>query len=164
MTARIALLCIIAAVITTVQAQPPAPAKKAGPPPPPPKMIAPKAAPAKKVPPPAAAPASGMIVSRAMIALDVVDREPKDTGSVFPPEVNRLYCFTEIKNGAGEEIQHRWYWNDDLINTVPLGIRSDRHRTYSAKTIGRGMVGEWRVAIVRTTNEELLKTVHFQIK
>ncbi|MBN1759326.1 MAG: DUF2914 domain-containing protein [Chitinispirillaceae bacterium] len=161
MTVRTTTLCILAASIVMVQAQPPAPAKMPLPPPPPPAQ---KTTVKKTAPVPKTAPPSGMIVSRASIALDVVDREPKDTGSVFPPQVKRLYCFTEIKNGAGEEIQHRWYWNDDLINTVPLGISSDRHRTYSAKTIVPGMTGEWVVSIVRTTNEEVLKTVHFQVK
>ena len=159
MTIRATTLFVLAALIAMTQAQPPAPAKMPLPPPPAQKSTVKKNAPA-----PGTAPSSGITVSRAGIALDVVDREPRDTGSVFPPQVKRLYCFSEIRNGAGEEIQHRWYWNDDLVNTVPLGIDSERYRTYSAKTIVPGMTGEWMVSIVRTTNEEVLKTIHFQIK
>ena len=177
MSVRIVLCCMFAIMVTTVQALPPPPlpattAKKPVPPPPPPKQkksvkppVVKKVVPARPAPPPSAAPRAGKIhVGRAAIALDVVDREPKDTASVFPPSVERLYCFTEIMDGAGEEIQHRWYWNDKLINSVPLGISSNRYRTYSAKAIIAGMKGEWRVSIVRTTNEEVLKTVHFQVK
>ncbi len=105
-----------------------------------------------------------MKVSRAAIALDIVDREPKDTSTVFPPEVKRLYCFTEITNGEGSEIQHRWYWKDDLLNTVTLKVTSKRFRTYSAKTILPGMVGEWRVAVVDSRNEAVLSMVNFTIK
>jgi hypothetical protein len=80
------------------------------------------------------------MVKRAAIALDVVDREPRDTAPAFPPEVRRLYCFSEIANGNGAEIQHRWYWNDDLLNSVSLPISADRYRTYSANKyrVGHG--------------------------
>jgi len=126
-----------------------------------------KTPPAKKIqstkttPP---APSSGMYVKRAAIALDVENREPRDTATVFPPAVKRLYCFTEIMDGEGEEIQHRWYWNDDLLSAVPLKINSKRYRTYSAKTIVPGMTGEWHVAIVNSKNEEVLQMLKFEIK
>ena len=97
-------------------------AQKAPPPPkgkPAPKMIQPRKKPktvppapkqsappvAKKTKPAPAAPAAkqaaagGMSIKRASIALDVVDRVPQDTGTVFPPEVKRLYCFSEVING-----------------------------------------------------------------
>lgn len=174
MSVRTILCCMIAVLVTAVQALPPPPppattSKKPAPPPPVQKKsvkqpAAKKVVPKKTAPPSPAAQATKMYVNRAAIALEVIDHEPKDTASVFPPSVERLYCFTEIKKGAGEEIQHRWYWNDKLVNTVPLGISSDRYRTYSAKAIIPGMEGEWRVSIVRTTNEEVLETVHFQVK
>lgn len=123
---------------------------------------------------PAAAPAaqntikqntSGMSISRASIALSIKDLEPESTGDTFPPEVNRLYCFSHVKNAPeSAEIEHRWYWNDDLIGSIPLAVKSVNFRTYSAKTIPAGMVGDWRVAIVNTKNEDVLKMLHFTIK
>ena len=123
-----------------------------------------KQLPASPAPQTAETPSGKMSVKQAVIALDVVDREPRDTGSVFPPGVKRLYCFTEIVDGEGEEIQHRWYWNDDMISAVPLKVSAHRYRTYSAKSIADGMVGEWRVAIVNSKNEEVLKTIKFWVK
>ena len=166
----------LAVLVITAQAQAPATSKQ------PAGTKSPAAVTAQKQSPAAATPAAatvpkpaptvstspqqpgGMIVKRAAIALDIVDREPKDTGTVFPPEVRRLYCFTEIGNGEGQEIQHRWYWNDDLLNTVSLKITSNRYRTYSAKTIAPGMVGEWRVAVVDSRNEAVLQMVNFTVK
>jgi hypothetical protein len=107
---------------------------------------------------------STITVNRSAIALDIVDREPRDTGTVFPPEVKRLYCFSEIGNGEGETIEHRWYWNDAMLNSVSLGVTSNRHRTYSAKTIPATMTGEWQVAIVNSKNDEVLQMVRFTIK
>jgi hypothetical protein len=124
---------------------------------------APPAKPAAVQPAPAAV-SGDMVVSRSAIALDIVEHEPVDTSTSFPPTVKRLYCFTEIKNGDGREIEHRWYWNDDMLNSVSLGITSNRHRTYSAKTIVPGMVGEWRVAVVDKKNDAVLKMINFTVK
>lgn len=103
-------------------------------------------------------------VSRSAIALDIENREPMDTATSFPTEVKRLYCFTEIKNGAGHEIQHRWYWNDEMLSAISLQISSNRFRTHSIKTILPNMGGDWRVAIVDSKNESVLKMLKFNIK
>lgn len=108
---------------------------------------------------------SELTVSRAAIALNINNLEPENAGDTFPPEVKRLYCFTHIKGSSGtSEIQHRWYWNDDLIGTINLPVKSPNYRTYSAKTIPAGMVGEWMVAIVDSKNEEILKMLKIYIK
>ncbi|NLD98368.1 MAG: DUF2914 domain-containing protein, partial [Fibrobacter sp.] len=83
----------------------------------------------------------------------------------FPTEVKRLFCFSQIRGAVEpEEIQHRWYWNDDLLSSVSLKITTANFRTYSAKTIPNGMTGNWRVVIVNSKNEEILKTLNFTIK
>ncbi|MBN1307436.1 MAG: DUF2914 domain-containing protein [Chitinispirillaceae bacterium] len=162
MYTRTSIVGLLAALFATSLAQSPSPAPQSqSAPARPATAVSNKAAPAVSTP---AAQTGVMAVKRAAIALDIVDREPRDTGTVFPPEVKRLYCFTEIGNGEGREIQHRWYWNDDLINTVSLNVTSNRHRTYSAKTIPAGMTGEWRVAIVDSRNEAVLHMVNFTVK
>lgn len=151
MVARVISGCFLAFLITSAQSQTTTPAKASAAP-----------APATLSAP---SPQPGtMFVSRSAISLDIEEHEPRDTATSFPPEVKRLYCFTEIKNGEGQEIQHRWYWNDDMLNSVPLKITSNRHRTYSAKTIVPGMVGEWRVAVIDSRNEAVLKMVNFTVK
>jgi hypothetical protein len=104
-------------------------------------------------------------VDRLAICLNIKDNEPDVIDSIFPPEVKRLYCFTSIK-GASEmsEIQHRWYYNDELQSTITLKIGSASWRTYSAKSISSVYTGEWIVAIVNSKNEEVIKTVKFFIK
>lgn len=108
---------------------------------------------------------SKVSVDRLAICLNIKDNEPDVIDSVFPPQVKRLYCFTSIK-GASEisEIQHRWYYNDDLQSAVTLKIGSSSWRTFSAKSIPSVYTGEWMVAIVNSKNEEVIKTVKFFIK
>lgn len=104
-------------------------------------------------------------VDRMAICLDIKENEPDVIDSVFPPEVKRLYCFTAIKGaGVNNEIQHRWYYNDELQASVSLKINSPSWRTYSAKSIPSVYTGEWIVAVVNSKNEEVIKTCKFHIK
>jgi hypothetical protein len=108
---------------------------------------------------------SGITISRAVICMDVNEHEPEEPGDQFPPNVKRLYCFTEIKSsGEPMEIQHRWYWKDELMSTIPLTIKSARFRTFTAKSIPSYAIGDWRVAIVNSHNEETLQIIKFEIK
>jgi hypothetical protein len=108
---------------------------------------------------------SPMKVHRAVITLNVEENEPDVVDTIFPPEVKRLYCYSHITGASTpSEIQHRWYWNDDLQSSIPLKVNSASWRTYSAKSISPVCTGEWLVSIVDTKNEAVLKTIRFFIK
>jgi len=107
-------------------------------------------------------PSSSLSISKAVIALNVNDLEPENIADTFPAEVHRLFCFTQIK-GATEpaEIQHRWYWKDELMGTVSLPIKPGNFRTYSSKSIPLGLTGDWRVSVVDPKDESIIGTVKF---
>jgi hypothetical protein len=108
---------------------------------------------------------SNLQVARGVIALNIVENEPENPGTEFPPEVKRLFCFTQIKGGSPDDvIEHRWYWQEDLMNTVSLNIKSSSWRTHSVKTIPQGFSGEWRVAVVDTKSDAVLQTIKFMVK
>ena len=129
-----------------------------------PAQNAPAATPATASPAPAAA--SGLSVADASIAIGLEEYQPIEPGDLFPATIKQLYCYSRIKGAQDSmEIQHRWYWNDDLITTIPLKVKSSNWRTYSIKNIHPGMTGEWVVAIVNAKNaEEVLETLKFTIK
>jgi hypothetical protein len=132
-----------------------------------PSQSAPAPAPAeKKIATTAGPSTSGLSVTEASIALGLEEYEPVNPGEKFPADVGRLYCYSRIKGATDSmEIQHRWYWNDDLITTIPLKVKSNNWRTYSIKTIIPGMTGEWMVAIVNAQKEEeVLQTLKFTIQ
>ena len=168
------LICILAFLFVIVHAQKTTP-PSAGPKPAP-RMIQPKKkpskikkvkapAPAAKKAPPKAAPAGGkMEVRKAVIAREIVDRVPKDDGTEFSADVQRLYCFTEIINGTDGEIRHRWFFNNKKVSEVSLKIKSDRYRTYSSKTIIPEMAGAWKVDIIDAADESLLHSLEFTVK
>ena len=122
--------------------------------------------PAPNAPAATPAPASGLSVAEASIAIGLEEYQPIEPGEVFPATVKQLYCYSRIKGAQDSmEIQHRWYWNDDLITSIPLKVKSNNWRTYSIKNILPGMTGEWVVAIVNAKNsEEVLKTLKFTLQ
>jgi hypothetical protein len=112
-----------------------------------------------------AADGSGLVVTRSAVATDLEENEPVHAAETFPADVKRLYCFSQVKGAKDSaEIEHRWYWNDRLISSIPLKIRSGNWRTYSIKTIAPGMTGEWMVSIVNTEKEAVLKTLKFTVQ
>ena len=76
--------------------------------------------------------------------------EPGRTvGELVPyPAVKRLYLFTELKGYAGQVIQHRWYYQNELKTTATLTIEDSPWRTYSENWLLDDQQGDWRVEIV----------------
>lgn len=88
---------------------------------------------------------------RAVLALDVVDREP--VGSVgdrleTPGEPRRVYFYTDVRNAAGTEILHRWFLNDLLMAERRFTVGGNyRWRVFSARDLEPGETGNWRVEL-----------------
>jgi hypothetical protein len=78
---------------------------------------------------------------------------PEDTASAFSSNVNRVYCFTRIVGAKTRiSIQHKWYWDDKLVQSIPLAVESNNWGTQSLKTIDPSLTGNWRVEVAREDN------------
>lgn len=88
-------------------------------------------------------------VIRDVLTTGVVNREPIDAASVFPPSVGTLYYFTEVV-GASTPIQitHIWSYNGQRVAEISLLIEADHWRTWSRKQILQGWIGSWEVEAV----------------
>jgi len=125
----------------------------------------PEQVPAQAEEQPAEEPAAGTLqVDKAVICRDVVEHEAVEPGTLFPADVEKLYCFTRVL-GAEEPvtIHHVWYWNDRKMADVPLTVRSPRFRTYSSKRILPQWTGAWRVEIT-SPDGRLLGTAAFNVE
>ena len=104
-----------------------------------------------------------LIVDQSAICLNVVDREPVETGNTFSTATDKLFCFTKILNArVPVEITHVWYFNDIERAKVILPVKSICWRTYSSKIIQKHETGEWHVDILGADNK-LLQTLQFKI-
>ncbi len=108
---------------------------------------------------------SEVSVARSAICTGFEDREPTGSAEKFPKGIQKIYCFSHIKGVMDTiEIVHKWYYNDQIMGTVPLKIKSSSWRTRSAKTIAPEQTGAWRVDIINSENGEVLKTLNFTIE
>ena len=108
---------------------------------------------------------SGLEVTRAAVCMGIDNREPQESGEKFTKDVGKVYCFSHIK-GADRplNIVHKWYYKYKLMSSIALRIKADNWRTYSYKTIAPDMVGEWKVEIVNSENDEVLQLLKFLVE
>lgn len=109
------------------------------------------------------APDIGYTVGDVFVAADISDKEPVGISEHFFADTEKLYCFSEIL-GADDAvtIHHKWLHEDKEVADVPLKVKSAKWRTWSSKTIGTGMTGNWRVQVT-TDDGEVLEETSFVI-
>lgn len=67
---------------------------------------------------------------------------------VLQAKVQRLYLFTELRGYAGQQLRHRWYYQQQLQTEAVLTIEDSPWRTYSEKWLLPQQLGLWRVQIL----------------
>jgi hypothetical protein len=102
----------------------------------------------------------GIRITAFGVGTDVVNRELSGEGDTFP-EGGQIVFWTKVEGGSGGDvIQHVWIHQGTERLTVDLGIGGSHWRTYSRKTLHRGLTGEWTVE-ARTTAGEVLASSRF---
>jgi hypothetical protein len=124
---------------------------------PPPTSVEPAPVVAATTPPP---PGSLEIVE-AVIAREVVDRQPRGDGPFA--EGTEVHCYTRIANPAGtrRQIKHVWYHEGARKSSIPLNVKAETWRTWSNVPVhGKGA---WRVDVVDEAGT-VLKSLPFRVE
>lgn len=102
-------------------------------------------------------------LTRAVIVRSVIDREPVEPETVFPADVGKISCFTQIGGAASQTyIVHVWFWKDQEMARIELPVRSISWRTWSTKRILSEWTGPWKVVILDEDGTEL-GTLPFEV-
>jgi hypothetical protein len=88
------------------------------------------------------------VVVRASLCGDLDDWscDPADR----PVPQGPLFFYTQIKATSATTVQHRWYQNNRLLQTVKLRVqpnRTDGYRTYSRNVMTTDSAGNWRIEL-----------------
>jgi len=111
----------------------------------------------------AAAPRPAQDVSvDAVLARNVMDRAPQDTGTAFPADVGSVVLWTRVTGADGQTLSHVWFYGDTDVGNVPLTIGGSPWRTWSRKTIPAEATGAWHVE-VRDAAGNVLKRIDFTV-
>jgi hypothetical protein len=104
-----------------------------------------------------------LVLEEIQICTAVEDRQPSGVGTVFPDDLDKLYCFTKI-GGADRTtyVYHVWYFGDDEVARVKLPVKSNPWRTWSSKKLYKGL-SKGHVEIV-SENGDILGKAEFEIQ
>jgi Protein of unknown function (DUF2914) len=106
--------------------------------------------------------ASSGPTATAVICTEVKDRAPVGAAEHFPATVGQLYCFSDVRGGAGK-IVHVWFRGDREVAKIELRVGGPRWRTWSEKRIPSDWTGPWKVE-VRTSDGAVLATASFTVE
>ncbi len=102
-------------------------------------------------------------VEVAAVATSVENLIPIGVSDKFSSSVGRLYCYSKIIGGEGQNIKHLWYINEKKFGETILSIKANSYRTYSYVNILPGTKGSGRVDIA-TDEGKVLKSIDFYIE
>lgn len=102
-------------------------------------------------------------VEVAAVATSVKNFIPIGVSEKFQSSVGRLYCYSKIIGGEGQNIKHLWYINEKKFGETTLPIKARSYRTYSYVNILPGTKGNGRVDIT-AKDGTVLKSVDFTIE
>jgi hypothetical protein len=98
-------------------------------------------------PAPTPAATASAVTVEAVVARNVMDRAPVDTGTAFPSDVGQLVLWTKVSGAAGSTIHHVWFHGDTEVGNVELTVASSPYRTWSRKTVPADWTGAWHVEV-----------------
>jgi hypothetical protein len=102
-------------------------------------------------------------VADAAVCLNVIDRQCVGTNTVFPANVEKLFCLTRINGAEGStEVTHVWYFGQTERARVPLNIQTKSWRTYSSKIIQSHEIGDWHIDVLGPQGQ-FLKVIPFEV-
>src|SRR5256884_9813807 len=84
---------------------------------------------------PAQPAAASVSVDEAVVAKNVVDRVPQDTGSVFPVDVGQLVLWTKVSGAAGTALHPVWFHGDTPVGDVGLQVGGSTWGTGSGRPV-----------------------------
>jgi hypothetical protein len=83
----------------------------------------------------------------------------------LPTAPGSLYFYTRLQSPSPATVNHRWYYEERLVQTVSLNISANQgpgYRTYSRQTISAERAGNWRVEL-RSQDGKVLHEERFVI-
>jgi hypothetical protein len=113
---------------------------------------------------PAASVSAQPVVVRASLCGDLDDWACDPADDPAPP--GPLFFYTQIKSPTATTVQHRWYQDGRLLQTVELRVQPNRsagYRTYSRNVMKSESAGNWRVEL-RSEDGALLHQERFTVR
>ncbi len=87
-------------------------------------------------------------VERAVFTSAIEGREPVDELQETDANQARMIFFTELMGFEGQEIWHRWIYQNEVMAEVVFQVGGPRWRVHSSKNLMPDWTGPWQVEVV----------------
>jgi len=98
----------------------------------------------------------------AVVCKEIVSNSCEGADTTFQNGVGKLWGFSQVVN-VPEKIVHVWFYRDRELGRVDLPVRAARWRTWSNITVGKNMIGPWKLE-VRDSKGKVMATFQFKIE
>ncbi len=107
--------------------------------------------------------ASDLKITEMAVTTKVVKGNPIDSvRRISSSSVKSLYCFTRFSGPKDTDttVKHIWYLNNKAVYEDSMPVKGAHWRTYSSKSVEKGVSGEWRCD-AQDSEGNVLKSVSF---
>ena len=105
-------------------------------------------------------------VLRTQFTTAIKDREPVDNlTELNNGTAERIYCFTELANLAGQVITHSWVYKGRVVEEAQFHVDGSRSRVWSSRLLTPDRPGSWTVIIMSAAGKVLAeKTLDYNLE
>jgi len=100
---------------------------------------------------------SGNAVARAQFTTAIEDQEPVDNLTELNGSIERIFCFTEFRNLAGQFVTHSWEYRGEVVSETRFHVDGPRSRVWSSKVLTPDRPGSWTVVIMAANGRILVE-------
>ena len=107
--------------------------------------------------------AGDLQITEMAVTTKVVKGNPIDSvRRISSSSVKTLYCFTRFSGPKDTDttVTHLWYLNNKVVFEEKMPVKGAHWRTYSSKSVKKGVSGEWRCD-AQDSEGNVLKSVSF---
>ncbi len=101
---------------------------------------------------------SDIKITNAVITSEIIERQPGiEFNTAIPKYIRELNFYTQIENANNQTISHRWLFNNQILATIPLKIKSDNYHTWSSKKMSSAWQGTWHIEVLDANQDVIFR-------
>ena len=101
---------------------------------------------------------SDIKISDTALTSERVDSQPgTEFNNTVPKYIRELNFYTQIEHAHHQTISHRWLFNNQVLATIPLEIKSDHYRTWSSKKMSSAWQGTWHIEVLDANQDVIFR-------
>lgn len=101
---------------------------------------------------------SDIKITNAILTSEIIERQPgTEFNQAVPKYIRELNFYTQIEHANNQTISHRWLFNNQILATIPLKIKSDDYHTWSSKKMSSAWEGTWHIEILNANQDVIFR-------